>query len=427
MDFNAIKDALVNEFQTNEFFKGGAVIALCTWIVMQARGLPSRFTGLWDRYGAYLVEFDQGSADFDAVLSMVLEMHKDSKLGNFAYVPSYDGEAGLLVPTGNRWHRRDRCLIRTILSKRELNNSSDRNNATTFTLSVTAYGWKKRETLKGMVEAAIHNWKAQQHGKLHVQDWQHGYWYNSVPLPRRTFDNVYSDWAMRIKEDLDAFLAREDDYVRKGIPWRRGYCLYGPPGTGKTSLAIALANYLKRDLRVFERGLHNDLPSILSGDNGLCLVEDIDTLSSVVKERKESKALIVKSGKKKKKKKADDEPDSTTTMFTLGEILNALDGVKSGHGAIVLVTTNHVDSLDPALLRPGRIDMLCEMTYMTRTEWDMLCESYFGELLPCPEGRYTAAEVQGAYQRAGFDKSLFLQEMQEVLAEKAKREELRSG
>ncbi|KAI8627207.1 P-loop containing nucleoside triphosphate hydrolase protein [Xylariaceae sp. FL1651] len=130
-------------------------------------------------------------------------------------------------------------------------------------------------------------------------------------------------------------------YRTRGIPYRRGYLLYGPPGTGKTSLCVALASRFNADLYIIHlpsidsdvelRQLFADLP-------GKCFVvlEDIDAVGLQNRRRKSG--------------------SDYTPGCTLSGLLNVIDGLSSQEGRIVLMTTNFINELDAALIRPGRID-----------------------------------------------------------------------
>ena len=127
------------------------------------------------------------------------------------------------------------------------------------------------------------------------------------------------------------------------MPWRRGYLLYGPPGTGKTSVAYALAGELHLKLcamslsnaKLTDQMLANQLQN--TPPRSLILIEDIDAFFH-----------------------ARDKQDTRITISFSG-LLNALDGVGAQEGRIIVLTTNHRERLDPALIRPGRIDVEIEL------------------------------------------------------------------
>lgn len=140
--------------------------------------------------------------------------------------------------------------------------------------------------------------------------------------------------------DIETFLASEHWYTDRGIPYRRGYLLHGPPGSGKSSIVFALASHLKLDICILSLGDSSlgdkDVRTLLGNvpPNSLVLIEDIDC---VFNERKE-----------------DEDKDNKVTFSGL---LNALDGVVASEGTILFMTSNHLNKLDEALIRPGRCDV----------------------------------------------------------------------
>ncbi|BFZ62645.1 Complex III assembly protein translocase and chaperone [Saitoella coloradoensis] len=165
------------------------------------------------------------------------------------------------------------------------------------------------------------------------------------PRRRRLLDSVVLDQG--IKEDIVAdvkdFLASGKWYYERGIPYRRGYLLHGPPGSGKTSFIQALAGELEYNIAILnlsERGLTDDkLNHLLSNlpERSIMLLEDIDAAFSGRQQTEES--------------------GYGRSNVTFSGLLNALDGVASAEERIIFMTTNHVEKLDPALIRPGRVDM----------------------------------------------------------------------
>ena len=140
-------------------------------------------------------------------------------------------------------------------------------------------------------------------------------------------------------EDIEMFLQSRAWYVARGIPYRRGYLFQGPPGNGKSSAIVGLATHFNFDIGNVNLRTENLSDAELfrglsiSPPHSLVLMEDID---------------CVVDGR---------EIDSDVTFSGL---LNAIDGVGSPEGQIVIMTTNHIDQLDPALIRPGRCDVQIE-------------------------------------------------------------------
>ncbi|EED14480.1 mitochondrial chaperone bcs1, putative [Talaromyces stipitatus ATCC 10500] len=160
------------------------------------------------------------------------------------------------------------------------------------------------------------------------------------------------DLQKKFIEDIDGYLQPETRrwHTERGIPYRRGYLFEGPPGTGKTSLCIAVAGLFK--LKIYILNLNNiaedDLNNLISSLPQQCilLLEDVDS-QKITNSRTT-------------------EPDNSFTTFqrlSLSGLLNAIDGVIASEGRILIMTTNHKDKLDPALIRPGRVDMTISFEY----------------------------------------------------------------
>jgi chaperone BCS1 len=72
---------------------------------------------------------------------------------------------------------------------------------------------------------------------------------------------------------------------------------------------------------------------------------------------------------------------------TFSGLLNALDGVAAGEERIVFLTTNHIDRLDEALIRPGRVDMMIRIGEATRYQAAEMWKRFYGEQDPSGEGQ----------------------------------------
>ncbi|KAK2841587.1 hypothetical protein FQN49_006106, partial [Arthroderma sp. PD_2] len=209
------------------------------------------------------------------------------------------------------------------------------------------------------------------------------------------------------QEQKDAFLDDVKDYLHpftkrwysnRGIPYRRGYLFYGPPGCGKTSLCFAVAGLL--GLKIYVANLSSPylteegLASLFATLPRRCIVllEDIDT-AGITKSRLQVPAsasisasspsstpqsastpaqLKAKSERPSHQASSasDDDDDGENAGGSVGQdptpalqgislsaLLNTIDGVASSEGRILVMTTNHAENLDPALLRPGRVDL----------------------------------------------------------------------
>ncbi|KAF9886557.1 hypothetical protein FE257_011329 [Aspergillus nanangensis] len=159
-------------------------------------------------------------------------------------------------------------------------------------------------------------------------------------------------------------------YSNRGIPYRRGYLLHGPPGTGKTSLCFATAGLLGVSLYLLNLSSksfdEDDLMSLFQDLPRRCIVllEDVDCAGMTQKRDLEDKAnggdkdkKEQENGKNGEKKNSKKDDDTAGKGISLSGLLNVIDGVAASEGRILVMTTNHAETLDPALLRPGRVDM----------------------------------------------------------------------
>ena len=156
-------------------------------------------------------------------------------------------------------------------------------------------------------------------------------------------------------QDVAQFRKSKQRYGQLGVPYHRGYLFYGPPGTGKTSLVSALAAHCGLSIYVINLADFNDR-SLMGAinqvpANSVLLFEDIDCMRGT-----QSREGLDLGGEKRGTTAASTKESAPTNAVTLSGLLNVLDGFHAPSGVLFVMTTNHVEKLDPALLRPGRID-----------------------------------------------------------------------
>ncbi|KAI1103819.1 P-loop containing nucleoside triphosphate hydrolase protein [Jackrogersella minutella] len=222
------------------------------------------------------------------------------------------------------------------------------------TLTVSSLGRSQKAPKKFLAACREYSEKQQQstvavHTCAQFSYMNYG-WELKAHRAARHLETVHLDEGVKsdLVSDLEQYLdpKTRQYYNSLNIPYRRGYLLHGPPGTGKTSLSVALAGEFGLDLFILDLSvipsddildtLFQELPSPC-----LVLLEDIDVVG--LKDRN------VNDEEKKTRRRP-------YVQCTLSGLLNALDGVASSEGRILLITTNMPDRLDEALLRPGRID-----------------------------------------------------------------------
>jgi chaperone BCS1 len=215
-------------------------------------------------------------------------------------------------------------------------------------------------------------------------------WHDIAYHHPATFDTLAMDPELKqsIIADLDRFLKRREYYRRIGKAWKRGYLLYGPPGTGKSSMVAAMTNYLR--FNIYDL----DLSQVRSNSVLQCLLTDMSNKSILVIEDIDC-CFDPAAASREDGKVADamDDPDYTSGSsdeglapraslpkgITLSGLLNFIDGLWStcGDERIIVFTTNYKDRLDPALLRPGRMDRHVYMGYCGWEAFKTLAWNYF--------------------------------------------------
>jgi chaperone BCS1 len=154
-------------------------------------------------------------------------------------------------------------------------------------------------------------------------------------------------------DDVKSFLQSRTWYSERGIPYRRGYLLYGPPGTGKSSLSLSIAGECDLDIYILNLSSVDDdsLGELFIELPPRCviLLEDIDAVKAAHSRQRRTAST----GQGATKSPTKGEPGGKVSLSAL---LNVVDGVGSQEGRLLIMTTNHIERLDAALIRPGRVD-----------------------------------------------------------------------
>ena len=221
-----------------------------------------------------------------------------------------------------------------------------------------------------------------------------------------------------VRVELETFLKGKRMYERIGRPWNYSILNTGTPGVGKTKLVKAIASLTGRTLIVLNLQhitspllLHQVFhSSILSGihiphDKRLYYIPEVDTQLLEVAKKREKKvepaaaAAVLAASEKQKEKETEPKPS-----ITLGDILNVLDGIPERNGHILVLDTNRLEELDPALIRPGRVDRVIEWKKSSAVCARHMIEHFYETKLPptvkIPDRKYTPAELQSIFHRS---------------------------
>ncbi|EXK43200.1 hypothetical protein FOXG_15422 [Fusarium oxysporum f. sp. lycopersici 4287] len=183
-------------------------------------------------------------------------------------------------------------------------------------------------------------------------------WTKCMSKPTRPMSTIALDETIKqsLIKDLSRYLnpRTKNWYATRGIPYRRGYLFSGPPGTGKTSLTLAAAGLMGLNIYMISLSSPN-----LSEDSLATLFRDLPRTCLVLLEDIDAAGLTNK--RKKQETQANNGPPKPMREpISLSGLLNVIDGVGAQEGRVLVMTSNHTENIDPALLRPGRVDFSVE-------------------------------------------------------------------
>ena len=254
--------------------------------------------------------------------------------------------------------------------------------------------------------------------------WNH--WQECEFSSTRHFANLFFEHKTELIHKLDFFCDHREWYEHEGHPWTLGIGLHGPPGTGKTSIIKCIANKLQRHIIViplnkiktqsdfneyfFEQYYSHQNRNKIGFENKIIVFEDIDCMTNIVKKRQTSVSNVAKQqnvtntnsqmeknmalqskilNKIAQKVEVENEglnventKESSHDEITLSYILNVIDGIRETPGRILIITSNDYASLDPALVRPGRIDITLEMRNASIQTIKEMYTHYYKDTIP---------------------------------------------
>lgn len=210
----------------------------------------------------------------------------------------------------------------------------------------------------------------------------------------KNFNTWFSSKKEKVLELINNFKNKEGIFKLSTNVYKLGILLHGKGGVGKTSFIKALARELNRNIITISLNNFSNCASFMKlfaseyiqappiqGNQSewihipmhkrLLVFEEIDTAGDIVIDRKKIREEIEKDKKLDIKK--------TKSELVLGDILTVLDGICELTGLVYIMTTNHIDMLDPALIRPGRITCAIELKEMNKHEMTEMLKYYYIE------------------------------------------------
>ncbi|CAK9068240.1 Probable mitochondrial chaperone bcs1 (BCS1-like protein), partial [Durusdinium trenchii] len=277
--------------------------------------------------------------------------------------PDEESAKFILCPApGNHWFFYKNRLVRLF---RERKDDAGEGKITmgireNFTIQMFS---RNRELVKELLLEARESFhpSKKSHTKVYVNS--HYDWDLAAKKRKRPIDSIILPNGLmeELIGRVQRFKDQESWYHDCGIPYRLGILLEGPPGSGKSSVVSGLASHFDMDVATLNlaSGFMEDanLQSLLTNlpHNSILLIEDIDCVFHAREKKEKSGAGVTFSG-----------------------LLNAIDGISAGEKRILVMTTNHPEKLDPALIRPGRADIRYRIDHPSHEQVSRLYERFYG-------------------------------------------------
>ena len=226
--------------------------------------------------------------------------------------------------------------------------------------------------------------------EINVYNYDPCHWEFITAIPKREMNSVFipNESKKKLLNALDSFVNNKSFYKERGIPYQLGILLEGPPGTGKTSLVKAIASYINKNISTISPTHLYDLPRSLGSfkESSIMVIEDIDT-SIITNDRKN---VLSEQGDTIQGKMLKEEESPVFSFSSLSDVLNSIDGILSIHGRVLIMTTNHYEKLDKALIRPGRVDLVIHVGFVIQETFNDFILSFFNKKV---ERQFTGKEV----------------------------------
>ncbi|THH09776.1 hypothetical protein EW145_g1783 [Phellinidium pouzarii] len=302
------------------------------------------------------------------------ENNNATPLRRLAYTPTHD-------KTQYMWYRGSwMCVTRS----RSQGDMWNRNGDERLTITMLTLNLSKLDAL--LLEAKrVYKKDSEGRINIYISD-AYNEWTLAGSRPKRPLSSVVLDEGVKehILADTKDFMANEKWYADRGIPWRRGYLLHGCPGSGKTSLIHSLAGELNLDIYIISLSKKNlddsSLNEMISKlpSHSLALIEDIDAafFRGVTREG-DSTNMSGKIPDVASTQEPHIQSVTPASGVTLSGLLGAIDGVAAQEGRLLFATTNKYGALDPALVRPGRLDVHIRFKNSGRVQVAELFRNFF--------------------------------------------------
>jgi chaperone BCS1 len=342
----------------NQIASGGLMLMIIGGLSVYLRAVPQELWYWLLSQTTMMITVKDDDAAFVWVKEWFLEQKFLKRVRRVDLDTTLRGAALALIPAPGRhwfWHEGRLFLVYFYRGEETKGWAPRRTEELTFrTLG------RKQIVLKQFVDEVV----SCHHRKIRVKSLLYTYddgWTTLESYTPRLLESVILEPGEKehLVRDIERFKGGKHRYGLLGVPYHRGYLLYGPPGTGKTSLVSAIG--AKFGMSIYAINLNdfndrslgkavNDIP-----ENSVVLFEDIDCMKSG-KARVQPESWTREEAPNGFDPKSQKEDLADRLGVTLSGLLNVLDGFYAPADVLFVMTTNRIETLDPALLRPGRID-----------------------------------------------------------------------
>lgn len=389
---NEIQAWVMQQVQHNEIFAGLMGASVVAPLLYLARSLPRKiWSVLVDQFTVSVVVTNDDDT-FEGIVGWLstTPYAKKSRRNKLSSTHLNGQDVWNVAPGFGRhyvWYERHLVLV-----DRE-NNSEAHTFRSKETVTLTTIG-RSQKFIRSLIQKA-EQLRTRPTSGFSANIWND--WWESIGhKPERSLESVIlpDGQKERILKDIEIFQTKQKWYTNMGVPYRRGYMFSGAPGTGKSSIIAALACKLGMSVYLINLGMVSSDNALISAfsrvpSNAILVIEDVDAFGA-------SKKRKVPKPKRDRAADGDDEADVAQTRgVSLSGLLNAIDGIVASEGRILIMTTNHPDKLDPALIRPGRIDLHEQFNLFGQREIGKMYQRFYGEEIPCIKTvPISAAELQ---------------------------------
>lgn len=328
------------------------ILGMSGFIMLNIKLVFNFFADHFINIFCHSIKVEESSKFYYALQKFVMR-EKNKKIHNLYYRNIYDNfidgekdDNNLLYNYGYLIFKFHKNRILMFKQNEAIQNSMTPYKNNKQTIKLYSFG---RESLLKFIDYIVATY---QNEKLHYYFNDNGEIRILGTIMNKTFDNIFlnDDLNKKIRDDIDNFEASEQKYNNLGLKYKRSYLFYGIAGTGKSSLSVAIANYTKRDIlsiNISKDMTDSTLIRLISTrqKRSIILFEDIDCLFEGLERIQDT-----------------NEKKPELPKITLSCLLNILDGSYTPNNVIFILTTNHIDKLDPALRRDGRMDLSLEIT-----------------------------------------------------------------